>query len=1084
MTGHESVQSATSISTETVLLVTLGYFLLLFVIGYIAEQYRRRGKGLQSNAHIYALSMAVYCTSWTFYGSIGNAARNGLEFLPIYLGPTLIAFAWWFLLRKMVRISRDQNITSIADFLSSRYNRSSSIGTLVTIFAIFGISPYIALQLKAIAETLDILSIPMSFDPLGEIHLPALTIEPHLDTALIAALILAVFGIIFGARHLDSSEHHEGLVVAVAFESLIKLIAFLAVGLFITYGIFDGFGDVFRTFYQRLPEKQLLFTLGTEQTPYIKWFSLIVISMMAVMFLPRQFHIMVTENVDEEHIRYAMWRFPAYLFLINLFVLPITMAGLIYSGGDPHQADYYILTLPLAFGQKALAILVFVGGLSAAAGMVMVSSVAIATMMLSHIFMPLILKLKLPIQNYSGILINLKRFSILAVILLGYFYFRVIGSSNTLANIGLISFVAAAQFAPAIIAGVYWKRASLKAAVSGLCGGFIIWFITLLIPSFVHSGWLSPDLLSDGIFGFKLLKPLELFGLRGFDIYSHCLFWSLIFNLGTLVAVSYLSSHKPEEEQQAVRFTNIFNSQATVPQRLKRISRAPTIMEFVELMSKFIGEKTAQSAITEYLGNQEIDFRGSLKDYELPLLKDFTEKTISGSVGAAQARIILENYLTARGSEMEDVFDIFGTVTISHAAGQEQLSVLYEVAQVVSQEVNLQQVFDRITELLRQQFKFDLVVIRMLEKETSTLQLSSLSGQATPGFGQTEHNINLETYIGQSFITNKTVVINDSDYLEKPLSAQLVKAEGITCFAHTPITFEGEPVGILSAFSKTIKGVFTPAFIALFENIAAQLSIAWRNNLQLVELLEVREQERDLEIAKQIQSALLPSELPRIPGIEVAGLCVPTHQVGGDYYDFIQRGEATYDLIVADVSGHNIGSALLMTETRTFIHAQLDNIEETGPMLQALNSYIFTDLDRAELFVTMFYLKYDCASHRLTYSNAGHNNPLIWRTAEGRCEALDAEGLIFGIMKEISYEEKVTTLHAGDILLLYTDGIIEAEDRNNQLFGMERLARLLEEGSSLPPAELIDFIMNQVRIFTGVRHFKDDVTLLTMKIKM
>jgi Na+/proline symporter/serine phosphatase RsbU (regulator of sigma subunit) len=1074
--------SATHISARIVILVSLLYFSLLLAVAWYANRRHRNGRSLQQSPYVYALSLAVYCTSWTFYGSVGNAANYGLEFLPIYLGPTLISFASYFILRKVIRISKERNITSIADFLSSRYDRSTILGAMVTLFAIFGISPYIALQLKAIAETLNILSFPFTIDVFGNARLPALNISPQFDIALVAALLLAFFCILFGARNLDSAEHHDGLIVVIAFESLVKLIAFVAVGLFITYGAFNGVTDIFTQFYEQFPDKRELFTLGTEQTPYIKWFSLLVISMMAVMFLPRQFHIMVTENTNEQHVKTAMWSFPAYLFLINLFVLPIAMAGLMLSGGDPFQADYYALSLPLAFGQKALAMLVFVGGLSAAAGMVMISSITMATMLLNHLLMPLILKLKLPLQSYSGLLIYLKRLNILAIIMLGYLFYRTVGSTFTLVNIGLISFMAAIQFAPAFIGGLFWRRGNLKGAISGLCGGFVVWFFCLLIPALVSSGWIDDQIIERGLFGIELLKPLELFGLSGFDIYSHGLFWSLFFNLGTYILVSFSTRQSAEEHSHASRFIDTLIEQPHESQQLKRINKAPTIMEFVDLMSKFIGEKSARSAISGYLSQKDIDFSGRLLDTEVPQLKTFTERTLAGHLGAAPARIILENYLSARGSEMEDVFNIFGTVTISHAAGREQLSVLYEVAQIVSKGVDLQIIFDNILELLRQQFKFDLVVIRIFDDESQTLRVKCMAGEATPNFGQAQGSLNRDSYIGEAFITNTTMVVNNIDYLEKPTMARVVSEEGITCFAHSPIAMEGEPIGLLSAASKTAKGIFTTEFIALFENIAAQVAIAWRNDQQIQQLLEARKQERDLEIAKQIQSALLPTNLPQTQDIAVAGLCVPTHQVGGDYYDFIEREADCYDLIIADVSGHNIGSALIMTETRTFIHARLDTIDRPATMLQALNAHIYNDLDRAELFVTMFYLRYHRDGHKLIYANAGHNSPLIWRRQKMECEFIDADGLIFGVRQSEKYEEKSTLLEAGDLLLLYTDGIIEAENQDRELFGTERLSKLLDAGNELTPQELIDYIMEQVRIFTGMRHFNDDVTLVVVKV--
>ena len=439
------------ISLKIVALVSLIYFGILFGVAYFADRQRERGRSMIDNPSVYSLSLAVYCTSWTFYGSVGRAATTGIDFLTIYLGPTLMAFTWWFLLRKMVRISKEQNLTSIADFISSRYGKSPMLGAIVTVFAVLGIMPYIALQLKAVARSFDLLVNPLSTN--NTVHiLPQLDLQ--FDSALVAALILGLFGVLFGARHLDTSGRHEGLVAAIALESLVKIVAFVAAGIFVTYGLFDGFTDIFHDFLMRFPEREHLLRLGTEENSYAHWLSMTVISMMAVMFLPRQFHIMVIENCREEHIRKAMWRFPAYMFVINLFVIPIALAGLLLGNGDTHNADFFVLTLPLQYGQPWLAMLVFIGGFSASAGMVMVSSVALSTMILNHLVIPVILRFQSKAQNLSILLINLKRTGIIVVILLGYIYYRFLGESAALVNIGLISFVAATQFAPAVIGGL------------------------------------------------------------------------------------------------------------------------------------------------------------------------------------------------------------------------------------------------------------------------------------------------------------------------------------------------------------------------------------------------------------------------------------------------------------------------------------------------------------------------------------------------------------------------------------------------------------------------------------------------------
>ncbi|MDY0268390.1 SpoIIE family protein phosphatase [Trichloromonas sp.] len=1067
------------IPVEIITIISLLYFGLLFAVAYYADKRREEGRSIISNANIYALSLSVYLTSWTFYGSVGRAATSGLDFLPVYIGPTLIAFSWCFLLRKMVTISKEHNIVSIADFLSSRYGKSPALGAVVTIFTVLAIMPYIALQLKAVSRTFDLLAAPqLSLTH----HIQALLpwIPPFIDTAFVVALFLGLFGVLFGARHLDATERHEGMVAAIALESLIKLVAFFSVGLFVTYGMFDGFADIFARFNAEFPERSYLYMLGHEAVPYAKWFTMTFISMMAFMFLPRQFHIMVIENSSEAHIKSAMWRFPTYMFLMNLFVIPISLGGLLLNGGDITQADYFVIDIPYKAGHPWLSLLVFIGGFSAAAGMVMVSSVALSTMILNHLFMPIILRLKINIQDLSVLLINIKRFGILSVIFLGYAFYLVIADSSALVNMGLISFVGATQFAPAMIGGLYWKRATRRGALWGLILGFIVWFYTLMIPFFAQSGWIAQNIIEQGLFGITLLRPLELFGLAGFDIWTHALFWTMFFNLGAFLTFSLFGHPDTREKEQAVKFVDALVP-ATEPAQRKRISRAPTIIEFVELMSKFIGEKQAHTAIAEYLGNREIDEKGSLSEYEIPNLKRFTERTLAGSVGAAPARIIIENYLETRGSHMEDVFDIFGTVTLSRTASREQLSVLYEAARVVASGADIQDIFDNILDLMQQQFKFDLCVIRILDPATNLLTVRSQRGMSSDHLGAAERELNTNTYIGETFLGNRVTVVNDTDVLDKPQTAHIIHREGILSFAHAPIVIEGQPIGVLSALSKSSKGIFTSEFIELFKSLAGQVGVAWRNAHQTEKLIAAKEHERELQIAKTIQLSLLPRTVPAIPGLTLAGICVPARQVGGDYYDFLHHGDGTLDLVIADVSGHNVGAALIMAETRTFIQAKAKNLASAAGVMKALNEFFYQDLTGAELFITMFYLKYDIDSGRFTYASAGHNPPIILRQGNRSCERLDAEGLILGIKTQVEFEEKTAFLTPGDLLLLYTDGIIEAENPQGELFGDERLCSLLHELQPESPQKIIDTLLAQVRIYTGMPNFQDDVSLVVMK---
>ena len=1065
------------ISLKLVALVSLVYFGILFGVAYYADRQRKRGRSLIDNPSVYSLSLAVYCTSWTFYGSVGRAATTGIDFLTIYLGPTLIAFTWWFLLRKIVRISKEQNLTSIADFISSRYGKSSGLGAIVTVFAVLGIMPYIALQLKAVARSFDLLVYPLSSG--NTVHvLPKLDL--HFDSALAVALILGLFGVLFGARHLDTSERHEGLVAAIALESLVKVVAFVAAGLFVTYGLFDGFTDIFNDFLVRFPEREHLLRLGTESNSYAHWLSMTIISMMAVMFLPRQFHIMVIENCREEHIRSAMWRFPAYMFAINLFVIPIALGGLLLGNGDTYNADFFVLTLPLQYGQPWLAMLVFIGGFSASAGMVMVSSVALSTMILNHLVIPIILKFHSKAQNLSSLLVNLKRIGIIAVILLGYIYYRFLGESAALVNIGLISFVAATQFAPAVIGGLYWRQATQRGATIGLILGFILWFYTLLIPSFVQSGWIGPEIVNQGLWGVALLKPTELFGLSGFDIWTHSLFWTMFFNLGSYLAISLLTTPNHEEQEQVRKFVDVYSPLPVVTKKT-RITRAPSVIEFVDLMAKFIGEKPAHAAISDYLGNRDIDEKGSLSENELPKLKRFTELTLAGSVGAAPARIIVENYLSARGSHMEDVFDLFGSINISRKASREQLSVLYDAARFVASGSDLQSILDDILKIFTDQFKFDLCVIRILDEDRQTLTVRSQSGMTSEHFGESERDLTTDTFIGETFLTNNISVVNDSDFISKPQTAAIIRREKILSFAHAPINVEGQPIGVISAFSRTAKGIFTSEFLELFSSLAGQVGVAFRNAEQTAHLIAAKEQQRELEIAKNIQLSLLPTKIPEVYGIRLGGVCIPAKEVGGDYYDYLSHDDGRLDLVIADVSGHNVGAALIMSEARTMIRSRSGQFSNPDELLRELNQFLYEDLTRAELFITLFYLQYRPDTRVVEYASAGHSPTLLWQAAQNQCLRLDPEGLIVGVKKDFPYEKDSYKLASGDVLLLYTDGLIEAANEEDELFGEQRLTGLLRENHHLQPQDLINYIVDQVRLFSGHQNFTDDVSMIVLQ---
>jgi Na+/proline symporter len=469
---------------------------------------------------------------------------------------------WWIVMRKIVRISKLNRITSLADFIASRYGKSALLGGLVTVIAVIGILPYISLQLKAISNSYTILV------QYPEIVMPTRVAATLIrdDTALWVAMILAAFTIAFGTRHLDAAEHHQGMVAAIAFESLVKLLAFLAVGVFVTFGIYDGFGDLFSRAAAEPRLRAMMTPLEAVAGGYASWVWLTILSMMAIMFLPRQFQVAVIENVDEKHLNKAIWLFPIYMLAINIFVLPIAFGGLLRFPDGSVDADTFVLTLPMAERHEFLALLVFIGGLSAASGMVIVETIALSTMVCNDLLMPVLLRLRslrlVERADLTGLLLGIRRSAIVLILLLGYLYFKLAGEAYALVSIGLISFAAVAQFAPAVLGGIFWKGGTRLGALAGLTAGFVVWLYTLLLPALARSGWLPISLLEEGPFGIALLKPLQLFGLSGLDQITHAMIWSMIANVGAFVGVSLSVAQSADEHRQASLFVDVLSRPA------------------------------------------------------------------------------------------------------------------------------------------------------------------------------------------------------------------------------------------------------------------------------------------------------------------------------------------------------------------------------------------------------------------------------------------------------------------------------------------------------------------------------------------
>ncbi|MFG1295637.1 ATP-binding protein [Xanthobacter variabilis] len=694
------------ISAPLVIAVSLGYLALLFTIAAAADSSAARGRSVVANAWVYAMSLAVYCTAWTYFGSVGRAAAVGIWFLPIYLGPMLAMLLAWIVIRKMIRIAHTYRITSIADFIASRYGKSPLLAALVTLITVVGIVPYIALQLKAVSAGYQILT-----DPVGAG--PAAAPPWWQDGTLLVTLALALFTILFGTRHLDSAERHEGMVAAIAFESVVKLVAFLAVGLFVTYGLFDGMGDIWAK-AQAFPELAALFgSDAAARFDYTQWFALTLLSMLSVLLLPRQFQVMVVECTDEHHVKRAAWVFPAYLLAINIFVLPVAIGGLVLMGPGRVDADSFVLSLPLTQGAPTLALFAYVGGLSAATGMLIVETIAVSTMVCNDLVMPALLRRPGFAARAGGditaLLLNIRRAAIMAVLLLGYLYFQVAGEAYALVSIGLISFAAVAQFAPALLGGMYWRGATRAGALGGLIGGFLVWAYTLMLPSVAKSGWLPDGFVREGPFGITLLAPERLLGLGGLDPLTHALFWSLLVNGALFVGLSLRRAPSGREASQALLFVDAFerHPEAGGPVFWRGVARLDDLMA---LARRLLGPERARALFEAHA--HEIgaaDLNALVPDARLV---DRVERALAGAVGSASARVLVASVVEEEPLGLKDVAQILDEASQLRVYAQKLEATSAELKAANAQLKTLDQLKDDFVSSVTHELRTPLTSIR------------------------------------------------------------------------------------------------------------------------------------------------------------------------------------------------------------------------------------------------------------------------------------------------------------------------------------------------------------------------------------
>jgi Na+/proline symporter/signal transduction histidine kinase/CheY-like chemotaxis protein len=606
---------------------------------------------------LYALSLGVFCTSWTFFGSVGLAATTGFDFIPVYIGAILMFALGWRVVRRIVRLSKRQNLTSIADFIAARYGKSQAVSAIVTIVAVVGTLPYIALQLKAVVTSTEVLLGETVFVP---IKLPEVGI---LETSFVVAALLALFAVLFGTRHIDTTEHQSGLMLAVAAESALKLAAFLVVGLYVVYAVFGGF-DGFASRTWATPEIKAVFGRAINLG---HWITVSFLSLVAVIMLPRQFHVAVVENRNESEIKRAAWMFPLYLVAINVFVIPIAIAGLITLPKGFIEPDMFVLAAPMGKTADVVTAIAYLGGLSAATAMVIVESVALSIMISNGLVVPLLLRRRLQdyaqAEDLAGMLLNIRRIAICAIVFAGYLFYRYLGQVQGLAAIGLVSFAAIAQLAPAFFGGLFWSRGTARGAIAGIVSGFLVCTYTLMLPWFVKAGFLAPELLTNGPFGVLWLRPQGLFQLDMAPL-THGVLTSMTVNVLAFVGVSLTRQPDAAEQAQAQLFVrqNLDPDAAAatvpvpVPAGARQFSSTITIGDLQATATRYLGADRAQRAFADfgsYVGRPLMPHMEADRD-----TIQFTERLLTSAIGAASARLVMALLLSRADAVSQEALQL------------------------------------------------------------------------------------------------------------------------------------------------------------------------------------------------------------------------------------------------------------------------------------------------------------------------------------------------------------------------------------------------------------------------------------------
>jgi sigma-B regulation protein RsbU (phosphoserine phosphatase) len=1063
-----------------ILIITILYLLFLLLIAFVSEKIYGKKKKILDNPYVYALTLAAYCSTWSFYGSIDRAATSGIDFLNIYIGPTLIVFTWWFLLRKIIVIAETHNINSIAGFLSFRYGKSKNLGALVTVLCFISIIPYISLQLKAFSDSISII-VRHSYNVPSSIFS-----DVSLTLTLLLGIVTAIFAIYLNIEH----RKHPGLIGVIAFQSICVLIIVLIVGSYITFQQYGGFANIFSLGLNNenvdiSEHVRKITSLPNYRGAGFDWFSINAMSMLTILLLPRMFHMAVVENLSEKNLSKLIYLFPLYLFLINIFVYPIAIAGIL-NNSEYNFKSYFIFIPLLKNNMLFLTLIVYLGGLAAGISMILVSTITLANMAVNYIIIPLLLKVFL-IKKKKLIILHLRRFCIFGILILAYLYYYFFGYTLRLRDMGLISFSAIVQFAPAFLFGLYWKKANTKGAVYGIISGFIVWGYTVLLPYLVNVGVISDKIILQGPFNIAFLKPTALFGLENLGLWGHAFFWSILINTFIFSIFSLFTEQSEIERETA----NICIKSMDISEIIET-TKTPadlTLNDFKELLTNFFGENFAKVKLKQFLENINKD-KETLTTSDLVKLKNIVENTLSEAVGPSASKLIIDTYVDIKGIKERKFINVFRDL-VSLGTGESkdtlikrisELNLMLNISNIFSEVGNLQIKVYKVLNLIKNTFKIDAVILR--EKRGDNLVVISFAGDNKDGFLMSfDRVLDNNSYIGKTVLEKRQIAVNDIDEAKLNDYSIELKNSGVVSFCHIPLLVNNEIVGVLSIFSKLYKGIFTDDFLIILQSIANQIAFYINNIKQTEELIRMRELSKELEIAKNIQKSLLPYKYPDISGIDISAVCLPSEFVGGDYYDFFITDNNCLDIVIADVSGHDVAAALIMSEVRILIKTIISYRQNARPseIVTLLNKIIFNDLEKMEYIITLLYMRFDFNINIVYYVNAGHTRPIICRNSS-ISELKDGDVLI-GAIKDYNYSDYMIPMFRDDIFLLYTDGVTEAENEIGEFFGEKKLMDCLRQNREEHCKNIQDSILSELIKFRGLQKQKDDITMVVLKLK-